>query len=93
MSLKGDHMKFKKEFMLREIVGETILIPMGDSNNHFNGIITINELGKFIWENLESSKDEEELLHKILEEYEVEEKEAKEDLDEFLDKLRQVDII
>lgn len=86
-------MKFKKEFMLREIVGETILIPMGDSNSHFNGIITINELGKFIWENLESSKDEEDLLHKILEEYEVEEKEAKEDLDEFLDKLRQVDII
>ena len=86
-------MKFKKEFMIREIVGETILIPMGDSNNHFNGVITINELGKFIWENLESSKDEEELLHKILEEYEVEEKEAKEDLDEFLDKLRQVDII
>ena len=86
-------MKLKKEFMLREIVGETILIPMGDSNNHFNGIITINELGKFIWENLESSKDEEDLLHKILEEYEVEEKEAKEDLDEFLDKLRQVDII
>ena len=86
-------MKFKKEFMLREIVGETILIPMGDSNNHFNGIITINELGKFIWENIESSKDEEDLLHKILEEYEVEEKEAKEDLDEFLDKLRQVDII
>ena len=86
-------MKFKKEFMIREIVGETILIPMGDSNNHFNGIITINELGKFIWENLESSKDEEALLHKILEEYEVEEKEAKEDLDEFLDKLRQVDII
>ena len=86
-------MKFKKEFMLREIVGETILIPMGDSNNHFNGIITINELGKFIWQNLESSKDEEDLLHKILEEYEVEEKEAKEDLDEFLDKLRQVDII
>ncbi len=86
-------MKFKKEFMLREIVGETILIPMGDSNNHFNGLITINELGKFIWENLESSKDEEDLLHKILEEYEVEEKEAKEDLDEFLDKLRQVDII
>ena len=86
-------MKFKKEFMLREIVGETILIPMGDSNNHFNGIITINELGKFIWENLESSKDEEDLLHKILEEYEVEQKEAKEDLDEFFDKLRQVDII
>ncbi len=86
-------MKFKKEFMLREIVGETILIPVGESNNHFNGIITINELGKFIWENLESSENENILLDKILNEYEVDEKTAKEDLDEFLGKLREADII
>lgn len=86
-------MEFKKKFILRNIVGETILVPIGQNNEAFNGLITINELGKFIWENLESSKDEEDLLYKILEEYEVEEKEAKEDLDEFLDKLRQVDII
>ena len=86
-------MKFKKDFILRDIMGETILVPINESITVFNGLITINELGKFIWENLESSKDEEDLLHKILEEYEVEEKEAKEDLDEFLDKLRQVDII
>ena len=86
-------MKFKKEFILREIVGEFILVPINKSISKFDGLITTNEVGKLIWENYESSKDEEELLHKILEEYEVEEKEAKEDLDEFLDKLRQVDII
>ena len=86
-------MKIKREFIKRKIAGEFILVPIGNTALAFNGLITINELGKFIWENLESSKDEEELLHKILEEYEVEEKEAKEDLDEFLDKLRQVDII
>ncbi len=86
-------MKFKKEFILREIVGEFILVPINKSTSKFDGLITTNEVGKFIWENYESSKDEEDLLHKILEEYEVEEKEAKEDLDEFLDKLRQVDII
>lgn len=86
-------MKINREFIKRKIAGEFILVPIGNTALAFNGLITINELGKFIWENLESSKDEEELLHKILEEYEVEEKEAKEDLDEFLDKLRQVDII
>ena len=86
-------MDIKKEFIARNVAGEYILVPYGQTTLAFNGIITINELGKFIWENLESSKDEEDLLHKILEEYEVEEKEAKEDLDEFLDKLRQVDII
>lgn len=86
-------MKIKREFIKRKIAGEFILVPIGNTALAFNGLITINELGKFIWENLESSKNEEDLLHKILEEYEVEEKEAKEDLDEFLDKLRQVDII
>jgi len=86
-------MKLKMQFILRDIVGETVLVPINESTSNFNGLITVNELGKFIWENLESSKDEEDLLHKILEEYEVEEKEAKEDLEEFLDKLRQVDII
>lgn len=86
-------MKIKREFIKRKIAGEFILVPIGNTALAFNGLITINELGKFIWENYESSKDEEDLLHKILEEYEVEEKEAKEDLDGFLDKLRQVDII
>ena len=86
-------MKLKMQFILRDIVGETVLVPINESTSNFNGLITVNELGKFIWENLESSKDDEDLLHKILEEYEVEEKEAKEDLEEFLDKLRQVDII
>ncbi|MCR1821750.1 PqqD family protein [Terrisporobacter muris] len=86
-------MKLKKEFMLREIVGETILIPVGESNNHFNGIITINEIGRFIWQNYESSKDEEDLLSKILDEYEVKKEIAKSDLDEFLGKLREADII
>ena len=86
-------MKLKKEFMLREIVGETILIPVGESNNHFNGIITINEIGRFIWQNYESSKDEEDLLSKILDEYEFKKEIAKSDLDEFLGKLREADII
>lgn len=86
-------MKLKMQFILRDIVGETVLVPINESTSNFNGLITVNELGKFIWENLESSKDEEDLLHKILEEYEVEKDVAKEDLNEFLDKLRQVDII
>ena len=88
-------MKFKKEFILREIVGEFILVPINKSTSKFDGLITTNEVGKFIWENYESSKDEEILKSKDMERIlsQEEEKEAKEDLEEFLDKLRQVDII
>lgn len=86
-------MKLKMQFILRDIVGETVLVPINESTSSFNGLITVNELGKFIWENIESSKDEDELLQRILDEYEVDKDVAKADLDEFLGKLKVVDII
>ena len=86
-------MKIKKEFILREIVGDIVLVPINKSTSKFDGLITMNEIGKFIWENIESAKDEEELLQTILDEYEVDKDIAKADLDEFLGKLKAVDII
>ena len=86
-------MKIKKEFILREIVGDIVLVQINKSTSKFDGLITMNEIGKFIWENIESAKDEEELLQRILDEYEVERDVAKADLDEFLGKLKEIDII
>ena len=86
-------MKIKKEFILREIVGDIVLVPINKSTSKFDGLITMNEIGKFIWENIESAKDEEELLQRILDEYEVDKDVAKADLDEFLGKLKEIDII
>ena len=84
-------MKLKKKFLTREILGEIVLVPIGQSDESFNGMITMNSIGKFIWDYIE--KDHDEILSLILDEYEVEKTVAEEDLDEFLDKLRQVDII
>ena len=86
-------MKLKMDFILRDIVGETVLVPINEATSSFNGLKTVNELGKFIWENIESSNDEDELLQRILDEYEVDKDVAKADLDEFLGKLKAVDII
>lgn len=86
-------MKIKKKFLLREVMGENILVPVGDSETTFNGIASLNDIGVFIWENIESAKDEDELLQRILDEYEVDKDVAKADLDEFLGKLKAVDII
>ncbi|MDU1201581.1 MAG: PqqD family protein [Clostridiales bacterium] len=86
-------MELKKQFILREIVGEAVLVPIGESATRFNGLITINELGKFIWENIEKVENEEKLLQLILNEYEVNEDTAKKDLDEFLQVLKDMDIV
>lgn len=86
-------MKLKKDFILREIMGDVVLVPINQSTSQFNGLITVNELGKFIWENLEKVQDENDLLQLILDEYEVDRDVAKKDLDEFLQVLKNMDII
>ena len=86
-------MKLKKEFILREIAGEYILVPTGETTLNFNGLITVNELGAFICNNIEKVNSEEDILKLILDEYEVEENIAREDLNEFLNKLKAAEII
>lgn len=86
-------MKLKKDFILREIMGDVVLVPINQSTSQFNGLITVNELGKFIWENFEKVQDENDLLQLILDEYEVDRDVAKKDLDEFLQVLKDMDII
>lgn len=86
-------MKLNKDFILREIAGEYILVPIGDTPLSFNGLITVNDVGAFIWNNIKKTSSEEELLKLILDEYDVDKDSAKEDLAEFLGKLREAEII
>ena len=55
-------MKIKKEFVLRNVYGENALVPVGDSASSLKKIIKVNELGSFIWNNLESAKNEDEIV-------------------------------
>lgn len=84
-------MKLKKKFLVRDILGEIVLVPVGSSDESFNGMITMNEFGKFIWDNIEKNQDE--ILSLILDEYEVEKSVAEKDLEEFLSCLKKANII
>lgn len=81
-------MKLTCEFILREVAGETILVPVGSTARKFNGIITLEPVGTLIWKGLEAGKDRDTILEDILEHFEVERQEAADDLDAFLQQLR-----
>lgn len=80
-------MKVDKEFVLREIAGDYIIIPTGKTVLEFNGLITVNEAGVSLWKMLQREVTLEELIQGILAEYEVEESVAREDIQEFLNTL------
>ena len=81
-------MKTKGEYVLREIGGDFILVPIGTTAMNMNGLITVDEVGVLIWKGLDSGKSEKEILEEILNEYEVSEDVARADLREFLEKLK-----
>lgn len=85
--------KIKQEFVLRRIAGENVLIPVGNQGDKFQGIITLNETGRFIWEKLEEGKNFEEIAETITEEYEVSREKAERDVNRICEQLRKLEIL
>lgn len=86
-------MKIKGELLIREVAGEIIAIPVGQTALRFNGMICLNEISALIWNGLQAGKTKETILENILEEYDVPAEEAAADLDEFLVRLRENDLL
>ena len=76
-------MKIKSGFVIREIAGQYMAVPVGERVNDLHGMIALNETGAFIWKLLENEKTEEELARALTEEYEVSYEEALEAVREF----------
>ena len=81
-------MKLKQGFIMREIAGETIVVPSGDELN-LNMMITLNDTGKFLWKRLETGADMDELVQDMLSEYDVDEQTARAGVERFVAKLHE----
>ena len=80
-------MKRNPDLIYRSIAGENVLIPTGQLTQVFNGMITLNDVAVFIWENLERVDSQAELLQLVLDEFEVDEATADADVNGFLSML------
>ncbi len=86
-------MKVKKDFIVRRVMDDVILVPVGSSDSKFNGLITTNELGAFIWKRITKGYDTDEIVKAILNEYDTNEQQARSDVEEFVATLRKNGII
>ena len=85
-------MKIKPGFILRQVAGENVVIPAGDALN-LNMMITLNDTGSFLWKLLEQETDESALVTALLEEYDVDEAQARVSVDAFVAKLKEQDFL
>lgn len=86
-------MKIKNDFIVKEISGSTVVIPVGNRVADFNGMLKLNETGVFLFNLLKNDTTIEALVQSLVNEYEVTKEKANEDVITFVNKLKEADII
>lgn len=76
-------------FCVREILDEIVAIPTGAAALRFSGVISLNELGKFLFALLQQEQTPESLVAAVTDSYDVDEQTARADVEDFLRSLRE----
>jgi len=82
-----------ESFVFRRIENETILVPIKDNVGDMGSIYSLNEIGAFIWEQLDGQHKLKSVKGKIVDEYEVSPQEAEADLKAFVTDLIEIEAV
>ncbi len=88
-------MMYKKaeNIVARKIADELLLVPIQGKLANMERVFTLNEVGEFIWDNLDGNADADSLAEKIVDEYDVDIDTAKRDCAELLEKMLNAGVI
>ena len=85
--------KLKSGIMLKKVMGNYMIISTQSSASYLNSMQTTNETGAFLWKFLEKGTSEDEMLKALLEEFDVSEEAAREDIRGFIKKISDAGLI
>lgn len=83
-------MKVSDDYILREIMGEYIIVPSGKAVENLNGLAATNETGASIFKFLKKEHTEEDIVQMLISEYDVDKENAENDTAEFLRLLKSI---
>lgn len=86
-------MRLKSTIILRKIAGETILVPVGEDAVRVNGLITVNEVGALICEQLKEERTVEALVAAVTAQFDVDAQTARADIASFIHTLEENDLL
>lgn len=86
-------MIINKDFVLRQIVGEWMVFPVGAKSVDFNGMLKLNNSGVLLWEKLEEGCEVNDLVKLLMDKYNVAKEQAEIDVRAYLSVLQKVGCI
>lgn len=86
-------MKLKPDFQIVQMANDYMLVPTGDQIDSFNGTVILNEVSAFILNQLKEDLEKEDLVERLVMEFDVESAIAREDVDAAVEKMKQIGIL
>jgi len=88
-------MKLKKEFVLRQVCGENVVLGEGLGAIDFGKLLALNETAAWLWQQAQQQEDftVESLADKLCEEYDVTPEQARKDVGDIIDEWQKVGVI
>lgn len=72
----------------RKIGDEYIIVPIINNVGNMEKLYTLNEVGAFIWENINSIKNVKQIIDNVVKEFDIDENTATQDVVEFIEKIK-----
>jgi hypothetical protein len=89
----GKPVKRKSDFILQNVGGENLLVPIGAQVLDTNGLITLNATGRCLWELLAQDCSPEDLAGALTERFDVDIQRARADVQVFIDEVSRIGIL
>ena len=87
-------MKLSEGFMLREMAGQWVVVPIGNAVVDMNCIITLSPSAALLWKELEIGVDDvATLAGAIMKEYDIDYETALNDSEEFIAQLKEIGML
>lgn len=86
-------MKLRGEFVVRNVLDNTVAVPVGQTALQFNGMIMLNAVSRVIWLSLEQETTVESIVEAVIAAFDVESSQAMADVLEFLQQLRDAQLL
>ena len=85
-------MNLSPNFILRQLAGEWLLVSIGEGEE-IKRLLYLNEIGKDIYTHLQAGLEGQALIDALAEEYDIDHATLQQDVDEFLQTLRNYKVL
>lgn len=83
-------MKINSHFVVREVGGEYIAVPIGEMSKKFRGMLKLNTTSKFLWDYFHEEHTAQEAAKALLDAYDVTPEQAQQAAEDFIGQMPEI---